>query len=146
MNYFSSIQHNSGRSRRKEALISTPYARLQGCFLVTYIPARKYRNNKHLQISPPVRWWFYYPNAHIFVCFQAYCLWVTLQQRLRPLAPGLTSRQALDQMAGVQMLDVEIPTTDGRMLKLTRTPSPTRQCNSCSSALAKTCPNSRRPN
>ena len=59
-------------------------------------------------------------EAHIFVCFQAYCLWVTLQQRLRPLAPGLTPRQALDQMAGVQMLDVQIPTTDGRLLQLTR--------------------------
>jgi transposase len=63
-------------------------------------------------------------EAHIFVCFQAYCLWVTLQQRLRPLAPGLTPRQALDQMAGVQMLDVEIPTTDGRLLQLTRHTQP----------------------
>jgi transposase len=62
--------------------------------------------------------------AHLFVCFQAYCLWVTLQQRLRPLAPGLTPRQALDQMAGVQMLDVEIPTTDGRLLQLTRYTQP----------------------
>jgi len=63
-------------------------------------------------------------EAHIFVCFQAYCLWVTLQQRLRPLAPGLTPRQALDQLAGVQMLDVEIPTTDGRLLQLTRYTQP----------------------
>jgi hypothetical protein len=63
-------------------------------------------------------------EAHIFVCFQAYCLWVTLQQRLRPLAPGLTPRQALDQLAGVQMLDVQIPTTDGRVLQLTRYTQP----------------------
>jgi len=63
-------------------------------------------------------------EAHIFVCFQAYCLWVTLQQRLRPLAPGLTPRQALDQLAGVQMLDVQIPTTDGRLLQLTRYTQP----------------------
>jgi hypothetical protein len=63
-------------------------------------------------------------EAHIFVCFQAYCLWVTLQARLRPLAPGLTPRQALDQLAGVQMLDVQIPTTDGRMLQLTRYTQP----------------------
>jgi transposase len=41
-------------------------------------------------------------EAHIFVCFQAYCLWVTLQERLRALAPGLTPRQALDQLAGIQ--------------------------------------------
>ena len=63
-------------------------------------------------------------EAHIFVCFQAYCLWVSLQQRLRPLAPGLTPRQALDQLAGVQMLDVQIPTSDGRILQLTRYTQP----------------------
>jgi hypothetical protein len=63
-------------------------------------------------------------EAHIFVCFQAYCLWVTLQERLRPLAPGLTPRQALDQLAGIQMLDVELPTTDGRMLTLSRYTQP----------------------
>jgi transposase len=63
-------------------------------------------------------------EAHIFVCFQAYCLWVTLQAQLRPLAPGLTPRQALDQLAGVQMLDVQIPTIDGRMLQLTRYTQP----------------------
>ena len=44
---------------------------------------------------------------------------VALQQRLRPLAPGLTPRQALEQLAGIQMLDVEIPTTDDRLLRLT---------------------------
>ena len=47
-----------------------------------------------------------------------------LQQRLRPLAAGLTPRQALEQLAGVQMPDVEIPTTDGRLLQLTRYPQP----------------------
>jgi transposase len=63
-------------------------------------------------------------EAHIFVCFQAYCLWVTLQARLKPLAPGLTPRQALDQLAGIQMLDVELPTTDGRKLTLSRYTQP----------------------
>jgi len=63
-------------------------------------------------------------EAHIFVCFQAYCLWVTLQERLRPLAPGLTPRQALDQLGGIQMLDVELPTSDGRTLKLSRYTQP----------------------
>jgi len=63
-------------------------------------------------------------EAHIFVSFLAYCLWVTLKQRLRALAPGLTPRQALDQLAGVQMLDVELPTTDGRTLTLSRCTQP----------------------
>ncbi len=63
-------------------------------------------------------------EAHILVCFQAYCLWVTLQERLCPLVPGLTPRQALDQLAGIQMLDVELPTSDGRKLTLSRSTQP----------------------
>ena len=59
-------------------------------------------------------------EAHIFVAFLAYCLHVTLRARLKPLAPGLTSRAVLDKMAAVQMLDVHFPTTDGRMLVLSR--------------------------
>jgi len=53
-----------------------------------------------------------------------YCLHVTLAQPLRPHAPGLTPRNVLDKFAAVQMLDVEIPTTDGRTLCLTRYTEP----------------------
>jgi transposase len=59
-------------------------------------------------------------EAHIFVAFMAYCLHVTLRARLRPLAPGLTPRAVLDKLAAVQMLDVHLPTTDGRTLILSR--------------------------
>jgi hypothetical protein len=59
-------------------------------------------------------------EAHIFVAFLAYCLHVTLRARLRPLAPGLTARAVLDKLAAVQMLDVHFPTTDGRILVLSR--------------------------
>jgi transposase len=59
-------------------------------------------------------------EAHIFVAFMAYCLHVTLRARLRPLAPGLTPRAVLDKFAGIQMLDVHFPTTDGRTLILSR--------------------------
>ena len=59
-------------------------------------------------------------EAHIFVCFLAYCLQVTLRQRLRALAPGLTPRAVLETLAGVQMLDVEVPTSDGRWLVFSR--------------------------
>ena len=69
------------------------------------------------QIEPRV-------DAHIFVCFQAYCLYVTLKHWLRPLASGLTSRQALEQFAKVQMLDVVFPTTDGRKLVMSRYTQP----------------------
>jgi hypothetical protein len=79
-------------------------------------------------------------EAHIFVCFQAYCLWVTLQERLRPLAPGLTPRQALDQLAGIQMLDVELPTTDGRMLTLSRYTQPDQAIQLLLQRLGKSLP------
>src|SRR5262249_1561676 len=59
-------------------------------------------------------------EAHIFVAFLAYCLHVTLRAKLRPLAPGLTSRAVLDKFAAIQMLDVHFPTTDGRTLILSR--------------------------
>jgi hypothetical protein len=63
-------------------------------------------------------------EAHVFIAFLAYCLYVTLARRLKPLAPGLTARSALEQFAAVQMVDVHVPTTDGRELCLTRYTQP----------------------
>ena len=63
-------------------------------------------------------------EAHIFVAFIAYCLQITLKQRLRSLAPGLTPRSVLDKMAAMQMLDVHLPTTDGRTIVLSRYTEP----------------------
>jgi transposase len=63
-------------------------------------------------------------EAHIFIAFLAYCLHVTLGRRLNGLAPGLTPRSAFEKFAAVQMIDVHIPTTDGRELQLTRYTQP----------------------
>jgi hypothetical protein len=63
-------------------------------------------------------------EAHIFIAFLAYCLHVTLGQQLKALAPGLTARSVLEKFATVQMIDVHIPTTDGRELSLTRYTQP----------------------
>jgi hypothetical protein len=63
-------------------------------------------------------------EAHIFVAFMAYCLQVTLKHRLRTLAPGLTPRSVLEKMAALQMVDVHLPTTDGRRLVLSRHTQP----------------------
>jgi len=63
-------------------------------------------------------------EAHIFVAFMAYCLQVTLKHRLRALAPGLTPRAVLEKMAALQMVDVHLPTTDGRCLILSRYTQP----------------------
>jgi hypothetical protein len=63
-------------------------------------------------------------EAHIFVSFLAYCLYGTLRQRLRTLAPGLTPRAVLEKMSAIQMVDVRVPTTDGRLLILPRYTQP----------------------
>ena len=59
-------------------------------------------------------------EAHLFVSFIAYCLHVTLKNLARPHAPGLTPRAILETFATLQMVDVHLPTTDGRHLVLPR--------------------------
>ena len=66
-------------------------------------------------------------EAHIFVAFLAYCMQITLTRRLHALAPGLTARSALEKFAAVQMIDVHLPTTDGREILLTRYTHPERE-------------------
>jgi transposase len=63
-------------------------------------------------------------EAHIFVAFLAYCLQVALKQRLKALAPGLTARAVLEKLAAMQMIDVELPTTDNRLIVLSRYTEP----------------------
>jgi transposase len=63
-------------------------------------------------------------DGHILVAFLAYCLTVTLRHRLRLHAPGLTPRAVLEKLAGIQMLDVSFPTTDGRRLIMPRYTEP----------------------
>jgi transposase len=68
-------------------------------------------------------------DAHIFVAFLAYCLQVTLKHQLAAHAPGLTPNAVFEKLATVQMIDVCIPTQDGRWLILPRytQPSPDLQ-------------------
>ena len=63
-------------------------------------------------------------EAHIFVAFLAYCLHVSLGRRLKDLAPGLTTRSVLEKFGAMQMIDVHLPTTDGREVILTRYTQP----------------------
>ncbi len=63
-------------------------------------------------------------DAHIFVAFLAYSAMVTLKKRLQVHAPGLTPKAVLEKMAAIQMLDVWMPTTDGRTLVMSRYTQP----------------------
>ncbi len=63
-------------------------------------------------------------DAHILIAFLAYCLQVTLKNRLALHAPGLTPTAVMEKLATIQMIDVWIPTLDGRWLILPRYTQP----------------------
>lgn len=63
-------------------------------------------------------------EAHILVAFLGYCLSVSLRMKLSKHAPGLSSRAVLEQLATIQMVDVCLPTTDGRWLVMPRYTEP----------------------
>lgn len=66
-------------------------------------------------------------EAHIFISFLAYCLHVTLRRRLSDLAHGLTPRGVLEKMTTMSMIDVHLPTTDGKTVILTRHTEPSKE-------------------
>ena len=59
-------------------------------------------------------------EAHIFTAFMALCLLQTLRAIAREHAPGLTPRQIIEKFRAVKMVDVVMPTTDGRIVTLPR--------------------------
>jgi len=63
-------------------------------------------------------------DAHVLVAFLAYCLQVTLKNRLLIHAPGLTPAAVLEKLATIQMVEVWIPLLDGRWLMLPRHTQP----------------------
>ena len=84
-------------------------------------------------------------EAHIFVCFLSYCLHITLRNRVKAMAPGLTSRSVLDKFRSIQMIDVHLPTTDGRMVILSRYTEPENELKVLLSQLHLTLPQQPRP-
>ena len=66
-------------------------------------------------------------EAHILVAFLGYCLTVTLRMKLSAAAPGLTPRAALQSLSAIQMLEVHVPTSDGRLLVMPRHTEPEPQ-------------------
>ena len=120
------------RARRREGryllrtnLTDDDPARLWGLYLQLVSVEEAFRNLKgDLAIRPIFHQDETRIEAHIFIAFLAYCLHVTLGRRLHALAPGLTPRSAIEKFAAVQMIDLHVPTTDGRELLLTRYTEP----------------------
>lgn len=63
-------------------------------------------------------------EAHIFTSFMAFCLLTTLRAMAREHAPGLTPRQIIANLKTIKMVDVVMPTTDGRVVTLPRSVEP----------------------
>ena len=63
-------------------------------------------------------------EAHIFISFLSYCLYITLEKYNQAKATGLSARSVLARFAEIQMLDVKIPTTDGREIHMKRHTKP----------------------
>jgi hypothetical protein len=80
-------------------------------------------------------------EAHIFVCFLSYCLQATLKQRAKVKAPGLTPRAILEKFKAMHMIDVHLPTTDGRKLVLPRYTQPEKELDLLLYQLNLTLPN-----
>jgi len=120
------------RARRREGryllrtnLTDDDPARLWGLYLQLVSVEEAFRNLKgDLAIRPIFHQDETRIEAHIFIAFLAYCLHVTLARRLHALAPGLTPRSVIEKFAAVQMIDLHVPTTDGRELMLTRYTEP----------------------
>src|SRR6267143_434378 len=111
------IRSREGRYLLRTNLVEEDPAKLWSHYLLLVAVEEAFKNLKgDLAIRPLFHQLEARIEAHIFVAFLAYCLHATLRRWLRDLAPGLTPRSVLDKFRAVQMIDVLLPTTDGREL------------------------------
>jgi transposase len=118
-------RRREGRYLLRTNLTESDPAKLWGLYLQLVHVEEAFKNLKgDLAIRPIFHQSEQRIEAHILVAFLAYCVQITLTERLRCLAPGLSARSVLEKFAAMQMIDVHLPTTDGREIILTRTTQP----------------------
>jgi transposase len=118
-------RRREGRYLLRTNLTETDPAKLWGLYLQLVNVEEAFKNLKgDLAVRPIFHQSEKRIEAHILISFLAYCLHITLTERLRALAPRLTARSALEKFASMQMIDVHVPTTDGRQIVMTRTTQP----------------------
>lgn len=119
------VRRREGRYLLRTNLTADDPAQLWTYYLQLVAVEETFKNLKgDLAIRPIFHQFEERIEAHIFIVFLAYCLHVTLARRLHALAPGLTPRSVLEKFAAVQMIDLHVPTTDGREVRLTRYSQP----------------------
>ena len=119
------VRRREGRYLLRTNVTETDPATLWTYYIQLVAVEEAFKNLKNdLAIRPIFHKEEHRIEAHIFISFLAYCLYITLQRRLHSLAPGLTARSAIEKFAAVQMIDVHLPTTDGKELLLSRYTQP----------------------
>lgn len=119
------VRRREGRYLLRTNLTDTDPVQLWNFYLQLVAVEEAFKNLKgDLALRPIYHQLDHRIEAHIFIAFLAYSLHITLGRKLHALAPGLTARSALEKFAAVQMIDVHIPTTDGREIQLTRHTQP----------------------
>jgi transposase len=107
---------------------------------LTQIEAAFRSLKSELRIRPIYHQLEHRADAHILIAFLAYCLQVTLKNRLMAHAPGLTPTSVMEKLAMVQMIDVCFPTFDGRWLILPRYTQPDTDTKTCCTNFESNCP------
>jgi len=119
------VRRREGCYLLRSNLTGRPGAELWNLYMQLVQVEEAFKNLKgDLSVRPVYHQKMERVEAHIFVAFLAYALHVCLRQRLRAVAGGLTTRAVLEKFCAVQMVDVHLPTTDGRTVILTRHTQP----------------------
>ena len=119
------VRQREGRYLLRTNLCDRDPAQLWSFYMVLVQVEESFKNLKgDLAIRPIFHQKMQRVEAHIFVAFVAYALHVTLRQHLKYSAPGLTPRAVLEKFRAIQMVDVHLPTTDGRTVILSRHTQP----------------------
>ena len=122
------VRRREGRYLLRSNLTGRTPAELWTCYMQLVQVEEAFKNLKgDLRVRPVYHQKLERIQAHIMVAFLAYTLHVCLRQRLQAVAGGLTPRAVLEKFCAVQMVDVHLPTTDGRTVILTRHTQPEKE-------------------
>lgn len=122
------VRRREGRYLLRSNLTGRAPADLWTCYTQLAQVEEAFKNLKgDLRLRPVYHQKMERIEAHILVAFLAYTLHVCLRQRLKAVAGGLTARAVLEKFCAVQMVDVHLPTTDGRTVILTRHTQPEKE-------------------
>jgi len=137
----SALEQRDGHYLLRSNLSGEDPAVLWACYMqLTQIEAAFRTLKSDLGIRPIYHRLEQRVEAHILVAFLAYCLQVTLKNQLMLHAPGLTPQAVLEKMATIQMLEVWIPTPDGRWLVLPRYTQPEKEVQILLDRMQRTLP------